>query len=104
MAFYDEGVRLFNGTGFVDLPYTQPGPQHHQYQTYKLALYVYASIALDQPINMTVLSILLSMQDSDGGFYTGYNGSYSSEGTLTNSETTSLAILALESIQSQEPP
>lgn len=35
------------------------------------------------------------MQAQNGGFYTGYDSSYSPDGTLTNTETTSLAILAL---------
>jgi hypothetical protein len=82
-----------------DLPYNQTG----QYQTYKLALFLYASAALDQPFNTTALSTLLRMQAPDGGFYTGYDASYSHQTTLTNTETTSLVILALERVESQTP-
>jgi len=88
---YALGRNLFDGTGFKDLPYNETG----QYQTYKLALFIYASAVLKQPVNGTALSTLLSMQAQDGGFYTGYDVDHSHAGTLTNTETTSLAILAL---------
>ena len=37
----------------------------------------------------------MRMQAPDGGFYTGYDASYSTSGTSTNTETSRLAILAL---------
>ena len=106
MTAYDTGAKMFNGTGLVDKAFTDPtSNSSHQYQTYKLALYVYASVRLDQPINVTALSILLKMEDPvSGGFYTGYYAGYLHGTTLTNTETTSLALLALESVESQEPP
>jgi len=102
MVAYKDGANLFDGRGFRDRPYVDPtSSQYHQYQTFKLALYVYAGVVLDQPINMTAMSALLGMQASNGGFLTGYDGSYS---TSTNTETTSLAIIAMESVLYQEPP
>ena len=99
VAAYDQAAKFFDGVGMRDLPYNQTG----QYQTYKLALFLYASAALDQPFNTTALSTLLRMQAPDGGFYTGYDASYSHQTTLTNTETTSLVILALERVESQTP-
>jgi len=93
MAAYDVGRGMFDGFGLRDLPYNQTG----LYQTYKLALYTYASDILNQPINESALTTLMRMQALSGGFYTGYDASYSTSGTLTNTETTSLAILALYS-------
>jgi len=98
MTAYEDGAKMFDGVGFRDLPYNQT----HQYQTYKLALFVYASVVLDQPINVTALSTLLRMQALSGGFYTGYDASYS-HGLLTNTETTSLAVLASQNVENQEP-
>lgn len=97
MTAYQEGAEMFDGTGLADLPYNQT----QQYQTYKLALFIYASGVLDQPVNSTALSILLTMQAPDGGFYTGYDAEYSHGATLTNTETTSLALLALEAVDQQ---
>lgn len=94
MAAYQEGAKMFNGIGLVDLPFNKT----QQYQTYKLALFIFASVVLGQPVNNAALSTLLMMQAPDGGFYTGYNASYSHGTTLTNTETTSLALLAVESV------
>jgi len=88
---YGVGWNQFDGIGFNDLPRNGTGP----YQTYKVALYIYAGDMLSQPIDETALTTLLRMQALNGGFYTGYDSSYSRAGTLTNTETTSLAILAL---------
>jgi hypothetical protein len=87
---YRVGWGLFDGIGFNDLP-RDSGP----YQTYKVALYAYAGDILKQPTNVEALTTLMRMQAQNGGFYTGYDSSYSSAGTSTNTETTSLAILAL---------
>jgi hypothetical protein len=86
------GAKMYNGIGLNDSVYVMT----HQYQTYKLALYLYVAKILGQGIPSSVKATLLSMQSqTTGGFYTGYNSSYSSSGTLENVETTSLAILAL---------
>jgi hypothetical protein len=88
---YEIGQKMYDGFGLKDLPYNQTG----QYQTFKLALYVYASEALNQSVNQSALSTLIRMQAPNGGFYTGYGPNYSTMGTSTNAETTSLAVLAL---------
>jgi len=99
-------VNLSDGMGFKDKPYYD----HFQYQTYKLALYIYASKLLRQEdYNRTAFDrafhTLLKMQASnegisDGGFSTGYDSNLEAirgqNGTNgTNTETTSLAVLAL---------
>jgi len=91
LTSYNAGKGMFDGVGFRDLPYNKTG----QYQTYKLALFIYATAVLKQPMDERALSALLIMQAQNGGFYTGYDANYSHDGTLTNTETTSLAILAL---------
>lgn len=63
-----------------------------------LPRHVYASALLRQPANPAEVSILLSTQAPGGGFYTGYDSGLSHEGTSTNTETTSLAILALNAV------
>jgi hypothetical protein len=98
LAAYNVGKEMFHGKGLEDTVYEQSCQQTCQYQTFKLALYIYASELLNQPFPELALSILLSMQDSAGGFYTGYGANLSHEGTSTNTETTSLAVLALNSV------
>ncbi len=93
MTEFAFGRAMFDGTGLRDMPFNKTG----QYQAYKLALFVYASAVLGQQANTTALSVLLSMQANSGGFYTGYDADRSYAGTLTNTETTSLALLALTS-------
>ncbi len=91
MEEYNLWRNRFDGKGFRDLPYNQTG----QYQTFKLALYVYAGEVLNQTVDGRALSTLMAMQAPDGGFYTGYDSGLSPGATSTNTETTSLAILAL---------
>jgi parallel beta-helix repeat protein len=89
---YTIGQVMFDGNGLKDTVF------QGQYQTYKLALYIYASIILDQQFPLSTETTLLKMQAASGGFYTGYDQNYSTNGTNTNVETTSLAILALTEI------
>ena len=86
------GAGFFDGTGFADAPFADSGGQ---YQTYKLALFIYACRLLSQPVNQAALATLLKMQAPDGGFYTGYYSDLTHGSTMSNTETTSLAILAL---------
>jgi hypothetical protein len=94
---YKQGSSFFNGVGFNDTAFRE-GSSKGVYQTFKLALSIYADGSQCGPINETgygmALATLLQMQAPDGGFYTGYNSNLSANGT-TNVETTSLAILAL---------
>jgi len=95
LTAFNLGASFFNGTGFADEQFTGNGSSHGQYQTYKLALYIYASRLLSLPVNQAALAILLKMQAPDGGFYSGYSPDLMHGNTASNTETTSLAILAL---------
>jgi len=94
---YKQGTSFFNGVGFNDTAFRE-GSSKGVYQTFKLALSIYAGEYQCGPINETeylmALATLLQMQAPNGGFYTGYNSNLSINGTM-NVETTSLAILAL---------
>jgi len=93
---FNLGANFFYGVGFKDLQFTSPLSKNPgQYQTYKLALYIYAGKVLSQPVNQAALTTLLKMQAPDGGFYTGYYPGLTPANNSTNTETTSLAILAL---------
>ena len=113
-------VNLSDGMGFKDKPFYEHLQKYNEesYQTYKLALYIYASRLLRQEdYNRTAfdraLHTLPKMQArnegiSDGGFSTGYDsslqairGQNGSNGT--NTETTSLAVLALSFGEVREP-
>lgn len=91
ISAFNDGANAYDGIGIKDSPFTG------QYQTYKLALYEYAAHILGQSLPSSVQTNLLKMQGSDGGFYTGYTSTFSTDGTFENTETTSLAILALAS-------
>ena len=91
---YTLGSKMFDGNGLNDSVF-QSGPLAGQYQTYKLALYIYASEVLNYQIPTIAETNLLNMQGTSGGFYTGYDANFLDNGTNTNAETTSLAILAL---------
>ncbi len=94
LAAYHQATLLYHGTGFLDAPFTN-GPEKGQYQTYKLAFYIYVSEVLGYQYPASMQSNLLRMQAPSGGFYTGYYGNFSTGTTRTSTETTSLAILAL---------
>jgi hypothetical protein len=101
-AQFDDGAKLYNGVGLKDLPYndTCQSSMGCQYQTYKLALYDYSSKLIGVSVPSQVEPDIVRMQDTTsgpakGGFYTGYTSSFSPDGTSTNVETTSLAVLAL---------
>jgi parallel beta-helix repeat protein len=67
------------------------------YETYKLALLLYASRIIGQPLaNQTgVEEVLWMMQDpNNGGLHTNYDVNFNYSGSDVNTETTSLAILA----------
>ena len=92
---YQIGADMFNGKGINDTAFRN-GTQIGEYQTFKLALYIYVSRVLQQQYAQDIRTILLNMQANSGGFYTGYDENFSSNGTNTNVETTCLAILALK--------
>jgi hypothetical protein len=102
-TYYEDASADFDGVGFADIAYTNPNStSHHVYQTYKLALFVYASSCLGHTTGSsfeTAENLLFALQDnSTGGFYTGYTASSPRGGTGVNTETTALAALALEQL------
>jgi hypothetical protein len=94
----------FDGKGLADLAYTSPASSSFGiYQTYKVALYVYADKCMAKDAgdpNFSLLnSTLIHMQDkTTGGFYAGYDQSLDHGTTTVNTETTALVALALEEI------
>jgi hypothetical protein len=95
-----------NNAGFEDKPFTDNNSgSKGRYQTYKLALYIYASKLLDkedQGYYQKANSTLLNLTWGNGGFATEYNSSLQQISNGTNTETTCLAILALD-LQKSEP-
>jgi len=94
--FFNKASSDFNGVGFTDL-----ASNSTLYQTYKVALYVYASSCLGQTSSASYASaqtVLFGLQEnSTGGFYTGYTGPAHGNGSV-NTETTALAALAIEQV------
>ena len=91
---FDKAVAMWDGQGFKDRATKQSGI----YATYKLALYLIAAdrLHISPPHRDEVIFRLLAMQSTDGGWKTDYQ-----EGKpvgLANVETTSLSLLALQTI------
>ncbi len=88
---------MFDGYGIADEAYKDgSASEHGTYQTYKIALYIYA-LQNSRIYDYGAEENLLRMQGPDGGFHTGYDRAGTYAGTLENAETTSIAILALNS-------
>jgi len=104
LSYLHKAVAEFDGKGFADQAFTSSNSSSvGQYQTYKLALYVYASTCLMQsgtdPDFQTIFGLLMRQQDnSTGGFYSGYGPTLEHGLTSVNTETTALASLALEAV------
>ena len=89
---------MFDGYGIADEAYKDGSASEHGiYQTYKLALYTYALQKLSNTYQYGGEENLLRMQGPDGGFHTGFDRAGIYAGTLENAETTSIAIIALNS-------
>jgi hypothetical protein len=95
---YGRAIRDFDGSGLRDKAFKAT------YETYKLALALYAGYYVGAPMGergAALAQALLAQQetsgDSSGGFYTHYPNARApkSDGVDTNAETTSLALLAL---------
>ncbi len=96
---------MFDGQGLVDEPYQNGTPSERGvYQTFKLALYILVLTKQGIPVYPGPLERLLTMQDTDGGFRTGYDNIGTYSGTLANAETTSIVILTLSQLTPQQPP
>ncbi len=97
---YIAGASMFDGYGFRDNAFYADG---NRYSTYKLALYKIASDYLGLQYEERVLDIIALMQDSNtGGIYTHYKEDLSID-SMTNVETTALAIMAYLSIPAKTP-
>ncbi|MGH2638286.1 MAG: hypothetical protein ACRDF4_03230, partial [Rhabdochlamydiaceae bacterium] len=99
---YQLAANLWDGNGFNDAPYKADPSQG--YQTSKTALYLIVQVSEKRPVDANLVNALLEMQNStNGGFYTGYNSVYNHLSTETNTETTALAILALQMYENSLP-
>jgi len=89
---------MFDGRGLVDEAYKAGSASEHGiYQTYKLALYIYAL----QKISGTYFygeENLFRLQGPDGGFHTGYDQIGTYAGTEENAETTAIAMIAISNL------
>jgi len=100
--YYRLGAADFVGIGIMDKAYnSRSSDSYHQFQTYKLALYVYSSICLNQGMGSATLakaeSTMMGQQDNvTGGFATTYVIGQNAPHRAVNTETTALASLALE--------
>jgi len=99
VAQFDRGAQLYDGHGFNDKAFSAG-----RYQTYKLALYDYVGKVLGAVLPADLEGNLEKLQAPDGGFHTGYSSDLSTNGTETNTETTSLAILALSAPSAKAQP
>ncbi len=94
---------MFDGRGMVDEAYKDGSAMEHGiYQTYKLALYIYAL----QKISGTYFyeeENLLRLQGPDGGFHTGYDQIGTYAGTEENLETTAIAMIAISTLSTTSP-
>jgi hypothetical protein len=98
--------RMYDGRGIVDEAYNSTmSTEYHVYQTYKLALYLYALYNISHTYKYTAIDSLLLTQGPGLGFYTGYlaTGRYDNM-TYENTETTSIAMLTLTSLNPPPPP
>jgi hypothetical protein len=87
---------MFDGKGMVDESYKDGTTSEHGiYQTYKLALYIYALQKISGPCICRDDLNLLRLQGPDGGIHTGYDQIGTYAGTQENAETTSIVVLAL---------
>lgn len=98
LQIYAAALQMYDGTGFTDKAFDG------SYETYKLALALYngSIIAAPNPYADQMLETLLKLQKTGGGFITHYTEAIiPSVGSDTNTETTSFALLALNSVGCQ---
>jgi hypothetical protein len=97
-SLYQYQLNKFDGKGWPDLAYQR---RDGVYETLGLAWCLYGGALLNQP-SMEVMAMLLAQQASNGGFHTHYRAE-TNQLADPNIETTSMAILALRTVQ-QGPP
>lgn len=93
---FEEGMATWDGTGFRDRVNRNGG----RYATFKLALALIAAARLNRHPDQepAIVERLLAVQRHDGGFVTDYDTQRRPVGEA-NVETTSLAVLALDSVK-----
>jgi hypothetical protein len=100
-SLFEKAQGMFDGSGFADRAFRE----RSYYDTYKLALYLIAAkkAGVQIPERQRVVGLLLFLQENGpvsnryGGVYTGYDGDgRPPPHSDTNTETTSLALLALK--------
>jgi hypothetical protein len=97
--------KMYDGRGIADEAYNSTtSSEHGVYQTYKLALYLYALYNISHTYNFTTIDTLLFTQGPGNGFHTGYlaTGRYDNM-TYENTETTSIAMITLTSLNPPGP-
>jgi hypothetical protein len=101
-SYYRLGAADLIGRGIEDKAYTsRSSDSYHQFQTYKLALYVYASVCLNQGMGSTNLinaesTMMKQQENGTGGFAVRYVTDQIAPQGRVNTETTALASLAIE--------
>jgi hypothetical protein len=97
ISLFDKAVDMWDGKGLSDRAIEEAPPNlRGLYETYKLALLLYASRIFERPLpfQTELETILWSMQrDTDGGIVTHYTASLVPMGDA-NTETTSLTLIA----------
>jgi hypothetical protein len=94
---------MFDGRGLVDESYKDgTGSEHGIYQTYKLALYLYA-LQTRGSYYYVQQDTLFRSQGPDGGFHAGYDQDGTYAGTQENAETTSIAMIAISGLSTTSP-
>ena len=109
--YYGLADKDFDGLGFADLAYANSSlSSYHNYQTYKLALFIYATYCLGEQGSSSDLAkatetLRFLQSNSTGGFAAEYtpnltslNAPPATPGQAVNTETTALAALALEQV------
>ncbi len=79
-----------------------PGSERGTYQTYKLALYLYA-LQKTGAYYFGEEDNLFRLQGPDGCFHTGYDQTRTYAGTQENVERTSIAMIAISNLSSTSP-
>ena len=91
----EAGLRLWDGQGFKDQRMKRIGL--YGTEDVALALIVATRLGIDIKVRLPMINRLLFQQAKDGGWITDYDAKGKPAG-LANIETTSLAILALNSL------
>ena len=109
LHYFNQGMSMWNGTGFLDKPFNASPTE---FQTYKVGLALWMAERLNWTTNGNLYqqtsftdadysemqNIIWTLQDpTNGGIHTGYTSTFGTIGsdTDTNVETTSICLLYL---------